>query len=161
MFLHFLFAWQNKFYILDNAIACILNIIKYLVLSTASIFMLQSVKELACCFQGSLYKALGKNNLDKDKFHKFVCFPDCGKLYNYTDAICFDNKTKQNISKTCDNIPYPNHPQLKMRNPCGAILMKTVCSYDGKESYLYPKKIYAFQSLKNAHCFCYSAEKML
>ena len=31
LFLYFLFAWQNKFCILDIAIACILNIIKYLV----------------------------------------------------------------------------------------------------------------------------------
>ena len=37
-----------------------------------------------------------------------------------------------------------------MRNPCGAILIKTVCSYDGKKNYLYPEKVYAFQSLKNA-----------
>ena len=56
--------------------------------------------------------------------------------------------TKQN--RTCDNIPYPNYPWLKMRNPCGAILIKTVCSYDGKKNYLYPEKVYAFQSLKNA-----------
>ena len=145
MFLQFLFAWQNKCYISDNAIACILNIIKYLVLSIASIFMLQPVKELASRFPGSLCKARKLINLGKDKFTKFVCCPDCGKLYNYTDAICFDNKTKQNISKTCDNIPYPNHPQSKIRNPCGAILMKTVCSYDGKESYLYPKKSMRFK----------------
>ena len=31
VFLYFLFAWQNKFCISDIAIACILNIIKYLV----------------------------------------------------------------------------------------------------------------------------------
>ena len=107
--------------------------------------MLQPVKELASRFPGSLCKARKLINLGKDKFTKFVCCPDCGKLYNYTDAICFDNKTKQNISKTCDNIPYPNHPQSKIRNPCGAILMKTVCSYDGKESYLYPKKSMRFK----------------
>ena len=111
--------------------------------------MLQPVKELASRFPGSLCKARKLINLGKDKFTKFVCCPDCGKLYNYTDAICFDNKTKQNISKTCDNIPYPNHPRLKMRNPCGAILMKTGCSHDGKKLINIQRK-YAFQSLKNA-----------
>ena len=65
VFLHFLFAWQNKIYISDNVIACILSIIIYLVLSIASIFMLQPVKELASRFPGSLYKARILINLDK------------------------------------------------------------------------------------------------
>ena len=121
-----------------------------LVLPTASIFMLQPVKELASHLPGSLYKASKLIILDRNKFIKFASCPDCGKFYNYADAICFDNKTKQNISRTCDNILYPNNPQLKMRNPCGAILMVTVSSYDEKKHCFYPKKVYVFQSLKDA-----------
>ena len=34
-----------------------------------------------------------------------------------------------------------------MRNLRSAILMKIVCSYDGKN--IYPKKVYVFQSFKN------------
>ena len=69
--------------------------VKYLAMSIATMFMLQSVKELANQFPGSLYKAQKLIHMDKNKFTEFVYYPDCGELYNSAEAICFDNKTTE------------------------------------------------------------------
>ena len=38
------------------------------------------------------------------------------------------------------NVRFPNHKQARMRDTCRELLMKTVCSVDGKPNLVYPKK---------------------
>ena len=71
----------------------------------------------------------------------------CHKLFTYHDAQFVDRENKKH-SKTCDHIRFPNHPQQRMRDDCGAELMRKYVSADGERIFLYPYKVYTYQSLK-------------
>ena len=79
-------------------------------------------------------------------FVKFVVCQNCHKLYTYDQAQIVVHGKKQ--SKLCDFVQYSNHPQVRMRSPRGATLMKVVVSKDGNKQSLYPFRTYCYQSLK-------------
>ena len=111
---------------------------------------MEQLTKLQDNFPSTVKKAKKLLGLDIDKFQKFVCCPTCNKLYQYSSAVYVDAKSGEKNSKNCDNVPYPNHIQARFRQKCGTVLMKTVVSADGKNKYLYPRKVYVYQSIKES-----------
>ena len=132
------------FTVSDNCVQVLLNIIGYLL--TMFQFCLQGDNNLLEMFPDTLYKARKYVGFDKDDFFKFVVCPKCTRLFTYDQAYVTKNGIRE--SNKCDFVEYPNHPQLRFREPCGATLMKTVVSADGRKTSLYPHKTYCYQSLK-------------
>lgn len=146
VFIHLLFAWQMTFTVSDNSVQILLNIIGYFL--TMLQFCLQGDRfnNVLEMFPDTLFKARKYVGFDKDEFFKFVVCPKCTRLFTYDQAYVTENGIRK--TNKCDFVEYPNHPQLRFRGPCGAALMKTVVSADGRKTSLYPHKIYCYQSLK-------------
>eukprot|EP00112_Aurelia_sp_Birch-Aquarium-sp1_P009705 Seg2112.2 transcript_id=Seg2112.2/GoldUCD/mRNA.D3Y31 product="hypothetical protein" protein_id=Seg2112.2/GoldUCD/D3Y31 len=146
--MHLIFAWQMRFCVSDSCIDSVLGMIGYLLTMLQSIFGFDELCHLIEMFPSTKHRAKRFLGLDKDNFIKFVVCPSCDKLYTYQQACVSVNGCLQ--SRLCDYVPFPNHPQQRFREPCGAGLMKTVVSADGKRQVLYPKKVYCYQSLKTS-----------
>ena len=54
-------------------------------------------------------------------FKRFVVCRKCSHVYELENC-----KDRNGLSKTCSFVCFPNHPQRRMRQPCGTILLKTV-----------------------------------
>ncbi len=143
-----LFLWQVKFGVSDTALEALLSVIRLLILLFRTMIGLESLNVLLEKFPSSLYSARKLLGLDRDRFTKYVVCPDCNKLYSF-DECWHTMPGGKKISKKCDNVLFPNHPQKNRRKPCGAILMKSVLNGDGTQRCLYPKKVYSFRRLKD------------
>lgn len=53
-------------------------------------------------------------------------------------------------SHRCSHVTFPHHPQKRFRRQCNAVLMKTVISCDAKKSFVYPKLVYCYRSIKDS-----------
>ena len=147
MFVHLLFSWKMVFNISDKCLDVLLHLIVFFLKTVQLIVNSADLQSFIDNFPGTIYKSKRAIGIDQDDFIKYVCCPQCNSIYKYQNAVYTD---KDNImrSKSCSFIPFPNHPQERFRSPCGAIMMKSVCSIDGKSNYLYPLKVYTYQKLK-------------
>ena len=134
-----------KFHTSDACFDTILHIIGYL-LTMARLFFGQNFGEFVDMFPTTIFKTRKFAGLNTDEFVKFVVCPKCHKLYTYDQAMTVVDGRKE--TNTCDFVRFPNHIHERMRTPCGASLMKVVVSTNGSKQWLYPYKIYAYQSLK-------------
>lgn len=82
-----------------------------------------------------------------DSFSKFVVCPKCDTSYQYKD--CITTVGSQRLSKCCNYVKYPNHTHSHRREPCGAVLLKTVEFTSGR-NLLYPFKVYCYKSLQTS-----------
>lgn len=146
VFIHLIFAWQMKFCVSDNSVDSLLGIVGYLLTMLQCIFGLDELCQLAENFPNTKHKARKTLGFDTDEFLKFVVCPKCHKLFSYEQAVVTVNGKQQ--SNVCTFVLFPNHPQLRFREPCGESLMKAMISADGKKQVLYPRKVYCYQSLK-------------
>ena len=133
----------------DSSVEMLLGIFRFLIYLLHSILGLETVKPLLQSFPSTMYLAKKHVGNDRDEFEKFVVCQKCHSLCSYEDAVK-KNKNGDNISSKCKTVPYPNHPHQSRRKPCGTRLMKKVLSLDGKKSYLYPKKVYCYRTIKGA-----------
>ena len=86
--------------------------------------------------------------LGRDEFEKFVACPKCCALYK-TEECTVRRTNGRVVSKKCDYVRFPNHPQTTRRKQCGALLMKQMRSKNGS-AFLYPKKLYCFRKLSDS-----------
>ena len=108
----------------------------------------ESVVKFAQSLPQTLYMAKSYIGLGQDEFEKFVACPKCCTLYKTEE--CTVRKTNGRVvSKKCDNVRFPNHPQRNQRKQCGALLMKQMRSKNGS-TYLYPKRLYCFKKLSDS-----------
>ena len=87
-------------------------------------------------------------SVDHDQsFIKYVVCSNCNEIYHLHQ--CMYTVRLQHYSKNCPYVQYPNHTQLRRRQPCGSLLLKTVeiSSKAGKKM-LIPFKVYCYQSLE-------------
>lgn len=54
------------------------------------------------------------------------------------------------VSKKCNYVMFPNHPQRRFRAPCDFLLMKSVISITGKKNFVYPNAVYCYRSIKTS-----------
>ena len=140
------FAWQMTFSVSDNCVDSLLHIISYFLTMIQYTVGFQTLCGVAESFPKTFFKAKKFVGLDSDDFVKFVVCPKCHKLFTYDQA--FEHKDGKKQSNFCDYVRFPNHTQERMREACGAPLMKTVVSGNGKKQSLYPYKIFSYQSLR-------------
>ena len=137
-----------SFNLSDNCIDSILNILGYFLATIQLSICNETFSNIVHNFPRTIHKARLYANLDRDEFRKFIVCPKCCKLYTFEQSSVVRNGKKE--SKLCDHNAFPNHPQERYRQPCGASLMKTVLSADGRKQSLYPYKTFCYQSLKVA-----------
>ena len=81
-------------------------------------------------------------------YTKYVVCPNknCNQLYKFEES--FSTLGTEQQSKKCCHIEFPNHTQLRRRQPCGALLLKTVEIASTRKTLLFPFMTYCYQSLK-------------
>ena len=72
-------------------------------------------------------------------FTRYVVCRKCSAVYK------LENCNENGRSKICQFVSYPNHPQRRMRQPCGTTLMKTV-ELSSSKIILYPYLTYCYLS---------------
>ena len=82
-------------------------------------------------------------------FIKYVVCSKCNQIYVYEQ--CIHKIGTEQCSKKCDFVMFPRHTQLRRRQPCGDLLLKTVefTSKSTKKT-LYPFKVYCYKSLSKS-----------
>ena len=131
----YLLTLRAVFRLPDRAINLLFRFLK-LFLTVIGIFSSQC-KEIASCFPKSLYRAIKESGLQqKNTFTKYVVCRKCHKLYILEG--CIDKIGSTLHGKTCTHKRFPNHPQVRMRRPCGTLLVKSVEVATGR-SVFYPK----------------------
>ena len=85
----------------------------------------------------------------QNDFLVYIVCPKCDSIYEYDDCVVYLEGRKQ--SKLCKHIAYPNHPNIRRRQECGAQLLKSIRT--GRRYRLVPIKEYPYQSL--CHSFSY------
>ena len=94
-------------------------------------------------FPKSFY--IAKNALGIEKLGKtYAVCPECNTLYNVSEILTQDG-TDQGGFK-CTHIEFPNYPMRKLRQPCGAELIKEVPAVKGFVRR--PKMVFSIPSLK-------------
>ena len=148
----FLAMWQFTFNITDTALEAVIKFMH----SVFAIICAQSPdsETLFAGFPSSLYMFLKLLNLKEQErpFRKYVVCIKCFKLYDYQD--CFATIQGEKMSKSCNNILFPNHPQHFRRTACGQKLLMEVKSPKG-DTFLSPFKTFCYMPLKD------SLEKLL
>ena len=112
-------------------------------------FNIEALSNILSYFPTSMYACKEVIGLSKDKFIKYVVCPQCSNLYSFKDATK-EHRNGLLKSNFCSFVKFPNHSQQRMREPCGAKLMKELSTADGKKTFLYPFKVYTYQPLKSA-----------
>ena len=142
----FLAFWQFTFGITDSALEVIIKFLYtfFSIICENSV----SLQTLFAAMPASLYLFLKYLNLGSEskKFVKYVICIKCLKLYKYED--CYTMLQGERISKTCNNILFPNHPQRFRRAPCGQKLLMTVKT--NNKTFLSPFKTYCYMPLQDS-----------
>ncbi|CAC5403245.1 unnamed protein product [Mytilus coruscus] len=105
-----------------------------------------AIATISTAFPASVCKLYRDIGFKKDNFTKYVICKKCYKLYDYED--CVQIIEGQQVSKTCQNIRFPNHPQIGRRKVCGELLLKVVQLQRKRK--LYPYKTFCYKSLESS-----------
>ena len=82
-------------------------------------------------------------------FIKYVVCSKCNQIYVYEQ--CIHKIGTEQCSKKCDFVMFPRHTQLRRRQPCGDLLLKTVeFTSKSTKKRLYPFKVYCYKSLSKS-----------
>ncbi|XP_071143344.1 uncharacterized protein [Mytilus edulis] len=140
----FVCTWQACHIIPDIAIQRLLSFFRdfFNALSAENV----AIATISAAFPASVYKLYRDIGFKKDNFTKYVICKKCYKLYDYED--CMHIIEGQQVSKTCQNIRFPNHPQIGRRKVCGELLLKVVQLQKNRK--LYPYKTFCYKSLESS-----------
>ena len=92
----------------------------------------------------SVYMLQQTHSSKLNKFLRYVVCRKCDSVYKIKDC-----KEVWNASKKCQHVFFPNHPQVRIRLPCGSVLLKTVELASGR-TILYPHLTYCYLSIKES-----------
>ena len=144
----FLFLWQTLYKVSDHGMLILLKFLRLFITMIGNVAKVESVVKFAQSLPQTLYMAKSYIGLGQDEFEKFVACPKCCTLYK-TEEYTVRKTNGRVVSKKCDNVRFPNHPQRNQRKQCGALLMKQMRSKNGS-TYLYPKRLYCFKKLSDS-----------
>ena len=71
--------------------------------------------------------------------------PLCDSVFDFDFGYIMERGVK--VPKRCPHVAMPNHPIASQRQPCGALLMKTLRGSNG--NYVQPYKMFPYQSVKD------------
>lgn len=141
----FIMFWQAVFNISNNAIGCLLRFISFFIRALGRVFRctpLNDAGRFIPITPSTVHKILG---IDQNGIIEYVVCPKCDAIYKYQDTfITLADGRKE--SRKCSHVAMPNHPFPSQRQPCGAILLKTVKTKHNCK--LVPLKTYPYCSLK-------------
>jgi hypothetical protein len=118
--LHFLLFVQAVYHISDNALRFFVRFFKVF-FSVLGRFCKVSA-EISEYWPSSLYQV--KHRIGTCKFQKYVVCKKCHRINFFSE--CIQGPRCSPSSKTCSFQPFPQHPQQRMRKPCGSVLLKSV-----------------------------------
>ena len=145
-FLMFIFLWQSLFKLSNTGVQVLLSFFARFLSLVAKIINVDKLNEFAKKLPKTLYLAKKFLGTGQDIFLQYVTCPKCSSIYNIAD--CMEKVAGKSISKKCSHIEFPHHPQVRFRQPCGTVLMKTVKTSSGTYV-LYPRSVYCYSSLLN------------
>ena len=144
----FLFLWQTLHKVSDHGMLILLKFLRLFITMIGYVAKVESVVKFAQSLPQPLYMAKSYIRLGQDEFEKCVACPKCCTLYKTEE--CTVRKTNGRVvSKKCDNVRFPNHPQRNRRKQCGALLMKQMRFKNGS-AFLYPKRLYCFKKFSDS-----------
>lgn len=143
----FLAYWQFTYNITDTALESLIKFLHALftLLGTEA----PNLETFVAAFPPSLYMFLKFLDLKKEhySFKTYVVCIKCFKLYDYDE--CHVTIQGEKMSKSCNNILFPNHPQRFRRAACGQKLLMEVKSTNGS-TFLKPFKTFCYMPLKDS-----------
>ena len=150
----FILLWQACYGVPGSAIAVLLRFVKKLIGVLGDLASSVVIKRIADSFPVSLKTVRSLLGANCENFTVYAACPKCYALYSKERCT----KTLPDgcvVSNTCSNVLWPNHPQLRKRDPCGEKLMKKVRGKSGSV-FWYPRKVYVYRSLfSSLHKFAF------
>ena len=135
----FLLAWHTIFRIPNAAIGVLFRFISLFLLKLSELTGSELIQKMYELFPDSLERAHLMQDVDANRFKKFVVCPKCHTVYDHSDLM------GTGIS-TCSFVSFPRHPQHRMRKKCNTALFKSVRTASGKRTFP-PKKVFCYQSI--------------
>ena len=148
----FLLSLQAKYYLSNAAMNALIKFFSALlkVLGYFSPFAAKLGEKFFTSFD-MMNKSI---NFGHDSFIKYVVCPKCNQTYMHEQ--CIQIRGTEQSTKKCDYVEFPRHPQVRRREPCGGLLLKTIeITSTSTKQKLHPFKLYCYKSLKE------SMEKLL
>ena len=141
----FLVLLQARHYIPDIAINALLKFLHVLFVVLGRFSTLAF--SIASAFPSSVHM-LRKHINQPGSFVKFVVCPKCHQLYDFGECVSLSGPNCTN-SVVCPYVQYPNHPQIRRRQPCGHLLLRSVQFSSGRRI-MYPFKVFPYKSLRQS-----------
>ena len=135
----FLLAWHTIFRIPNVAIGVLFRFISLLLLNLSEISGSELIQKMYVSFPNSLERAHLMQDVDANRFKKFVVCPKCHTVYEHSDIMGTRISNRSFVS-------FPRHPQHHMRMKCNAALFKSVRTASGKRMF-HPRKVFCYQSI--------------
>ena len=136
-------SWQSNFRIPDIAIDSLLKFLKTVLCNFKEIVTADNLQEITKNFPDTLQKARTISHINRDNFQKFIVCQNCHCAYP-SDQLPRSTSTETTIK--CSFVPFPRHPQRRMRSPCGFPLVKLVKTASGKKLFK-PMKLFCYKSI--------------
>ena len=108
-----LMCWKSRYAVSDAAIESIFGILSTLFSYLSRIPVVPFCGVLADSFPKTVSAASRIVGLESNKFTKFIVCRHCHSLY--TDEDCFQLIGLRRVSKKCDYVEFPDHPQRQHR----------------------------------------------
>ena len=80
-------------------------------------------------FPKTIKRAFSLLVIGNDTFTKFIVCPLCDSVFEFNFGYTMERGVK--VPKRCPHVKMPNHPMASQRQPCGALLMKTLRGSNG------------------------------
>ena len=141
----FILLWQACYGVPGSAIAVLLRFVKKLIGVLGDLASSVVIKRIAESFPVSLKTVHSLLGANCENFAVYAACPKCYALYS-KERCTKTLRDGRVVSKTCSNVLWPNHPQLRKRDPCGEKLVKKVRGKSGS-IFWYPRKVYVYRSL--------------
>lgn len=143
----FLLTFRVLYNISDHAVVRLLRFFKHLFFSIGTAFGISELKQ-EVHFPQSIRGCYSYVNLDPELYQEYVVCPSCHTLYDQSVQTLVLGTQSNPESAKCLVVQFPNHPQLRFRQPCNTVLLHQV----KKQQTLgfKPRKIYYYFGLKRA-----------
>ena len=136
----FLLLLQTLFRLPDRVVGVLFKLFSVMFLKLYNITAADDILALHRLFPTSLRDAHALKNINRDDFKRFIVCQRCHTTCEHEDCHGVSGELK------CNFIPFPRHPQKRMRTPCHTNLFKSVKTSSGKHIFV-PLKEFCYKSV--------------
>ena len=148
LYVMFIFMWQSTFRLSDAGTDVLFAFIASFLLIVSVKVGCEKLREFCQTLPRNTAAARKVTGQDKEPFERWVCCPKCHSIYTLQQSKVTE-ANGQTVSMQCGYVQFPEHPQMRFRQPCGTVLLKSVRSPYGSTS-LQPRLLYCYNSLIKA-----------